>query len=130
MIDKYIILNRKPCIAIKLFICNVIFITALIIWSINTIMYQNYFLIHSQISNLNSYYCLKVLIPAKEVKKITSNNKLWINNKRYNYKVITKDNKIIYKNKTNYLKLYLKIENLEKEYLIDGYHIDVLFKKE
>ena len=130
MIDKYIILNRKPTILIKLFICNIIFLTGLIIWSINTFSYQKYFLVHSQISSLNSYYCIKVLIPVKEVNKITSQNTLWINNKIYQYRVVKKDNKITYKNKTNYLNLYLVINHLEKEYQIDGYRIDVLFKKE
>lgn len=130
MIDKYIILNKKMNIVMRVFIYNIILLTGLIIWCINTIPYQKYFLIHSQISSLNSYYCIEVLIPVKEVNRVISKNTLWINRKKYTYKVLKKDEKIIYKNKTNYLKLYLEVNNLEKEYLIDGYHIDVMFKEE
>ena len=130
MINQYLILNKNPNILMKIFIYNIIFITGLIIWGINTISYQKYYLIHSQVLNLNSYYCIEVLIPVKEVKKVTSNNNLWINKKKYHYIVKNADNHITYKNKINYIKLYLKVLNLEKEYQIDGYHLDVQFKKE
>lgn len=129
MIDKYIILNRNPKILMRIFIYNIIFITVLIIWCINGLSYQNYFLIHSQIVKSKNYYLVEALIPVKEVKEITSKNNLWINNKKYIYKVIKKNNKVIYQNKKNYIKLYLEINNLEKEYQIDGYHIDIQIKK-
>ena len=130
MINQYLILNKNPNILMKIFIYNIIFITGLIIWGINTISYQKYYLIHSQVLNLNSYYCIEVLIPVKEVKKVTSNNNLWINKKKYHYIVKSTDNHITYKNKINYIKLYLKVLNLEKEYQIDGYRLDVKKKKE
>ena len=56
-------------------------------------------------------------------------NQLWINNEKYTYRVIKKDEKIIYKNDTNYQKLYLRINDLNKEYLIKGYHLKVKFIK-
>lgn len=125
MIDKYIILNRRPKLIIQLFILNIIFITGLIIWCINTISYQNFFHINSKISNLNSYYFLKVLIPVKEVNKIINKKELWINNKKYTYVTSKIDNKVIYKNNENYQTLYLDINNLEEKYKIDNYHLEI-----
>ena len=129
MIDTYIILNRKPNLIMQVFILNIFLLTGFVIWCINTLPYQFYFQIHSQIFNKNSYYYLKVLIPAKEVNEITKQNTLWINNKKYNYKIIKESNNITYKHEKNYLTLYLKIENLEEEYKKNGYHINIKIKR-
>ncbi len=56
-------------------------------------------------------------------------NQIWINNETYTYKVAKKDEKIIYKDNKNYQKLYLEINNLRKEYQIDGYHLNAKFIK-
>lgn len=129
MIDKYIVLKRKPKIIVRLFILNIIFLTGLIIWCINTVSYQNFFHIHSKVLNLNSYYFLKVLIPVKEVNEITNQKTLWINNKMYYYKVIKQDNKIIYKEHKNYQTIYLEVKNLEKKYKINNYHLELKIAK-
>ena len=123
MIDKYIILNRKPKMIVNLFILTTILLTGLVIIWINTVYYQSFYKINSQISKINSYYVLKVLIPVKEVTRITNHNTIWIDSKKYNYKVTKIDNKITYKNNTNYIKIYLEINNLEQKYKIEGYHL-------
>ena len=130
MIDKYIILNRKTGLIMKLFIYNISFLTVLVIFCINTLTYQTYFQIHSQILNLNSYFYLEVLIPAKEVNKITKQNQLWINSKKYQYKVAKIDKNITYKNNTNYIKLFLEINNLDKVFQINGYRVTIKIKKD
>lgn len=129
MIDKYIILNRKPNNIIKIFIIIIIFLTGIVIWGINNFTYQKYLLVHSQILNLNSYYYLEVLIPAKEVNQITKQNSLWINQKKYTYRILKIDNNIIFQNQENYIKVNLEINNLEKKYQVNGYHLDIKFKK-
>lgn len=129
MIDKYIILNRKPKVILILFALNISFLTGLVIIWINTVHFQSYIKIHSQISIINSRYNLKVLIPAKEVKKIINQNTIWIETKKYNYKVSRISDKITYKNKTNYITLYLDIDRLEKKYLINGYHLETKIKR-
>ena len=129
MIDKYIILNRKPNNIIKIFIIIIIFLTGIVIWGINNFTYQKYLLVHSQILNLNSYYYLEVLIPAKEVNQITKQNSLWINQKKYTYRILKIDNNIIFQNQENYIKVNLEIDNLEKKYQVNGYHLDIKFKK-
>ncbi len=130
MIDRYIILHRKPRVLMKVFIFNIFLLTGLVIWGINTFMYQNYFQVHSQVLNLNSYYFLEVLIPVKEVNTVTYQNKLWINKKEYHYRVIDQGNNITYLDGDNYLTLYLAVDDLEKMYQINGYHIDIRIAKE
>ena len=124
MIDSYIIINRKPKFIIKIFLFITILIILLVIWAINTLYINSFINVQSHIINSNSYFLLKVLVPQKEVKKITS-NKLILNNKLYNYTIYRTEDKITYKNNINYLTLYLIIHNLEEEYKINGYHTEV-----
>lgn len=129
MIDSYIILNRNPKIIIKIFTFNLILIIVLIIWGINTYNYKTYFEFHSQLLNFDSLFYLEVLIPAEEVDKVLKNKNIIINNKNYSFSLHKIDENVTYKNNTNYQKLYLKIENLEKKYLINGYQMKVKFEQ-
>ena len=125
MIDTFVILNRKPNFVIKVFIYHLIFLTGMVIFGINTFSYQKYFLIHSQIFNLNSYYYLEVLVPVKEVNKVTTQNTLWIGSRKYYYKVYKLDQEVTYQNNNNYIKVYLEVLHLDHEYQINGYRLDV-----
>ena len=130
MINSYIILNRKTPFIMKLYIFIILSLTLFVIWSINTFYYQTFTQFHSKILKFNSFYYLEVLIPTKEVKQITSQNQIIIDSKKYNYKIYKIDANITYKNKQNYQKIYLEILNLEEDYLINGYQVDVKFFKE
>lgn len=130
MIDSYIILNRKTNFIIKIFLYNICFLIILVIWWINTTNYQTFFHIHSQIQNLNSTFYMEVLIPVKEVKKITNQDKIVIDSKGYTYRVAKIEENIIYKNNINYQKLYLEIYHLDLTYQINGYHLEVKIPKE
>ena len=127
MIDKYIILNRKPKMIINLFFINIFLLTGFVIWGINTFTYTNYFLFHSQFLSQNSYYFLEVLVPVKEVKQIMNQNTLWINETNYSYRFLKKDDKVVYQDGGNYINVYLEIFDIDNEYLIDGYHLEVKF---
>ena len=130
MIDSYIILNRKPSIILKVYLFNIILIIIIVIWGINTFYYQNYFQIHSEISNFNSFYFLEVLIPVKEVNQITKQNKIIIDKKEYYYQVYKINPDIIYKNNINYQKIYLEVNALEDFYQKKGYHVVAKIPKE
>lgn len=123
MIDTYYILNKKCNFFIYIFILNVIILIMYIIYGMNTYTYQNYIQLHSEIIIKNSLFYLEVLIPEKEVSNITTNEKIIIEKKEYQYKVIEQDNKITYLNNINYQKCYLEIINLEKSYQKEGYHL-------
>lgn len=129
MIDSYIIINRKPSLIIKLFIYNILFLTLLVIWCINTFYYHSFFQVHSQILRINSLYCLEVLIPVEGVNIITSKSKIEIASKIYNYQVYKIDPNAFYDGNKNYQKLYLKIDDLEDFYKINGYQMEVKIEK-
>jgi len=129
MIDTYIIMNRKTNLIIKLFIFNICILILLFIWGINTFTYQSYFHIHSKIIKFNSYYLVEVLIKEEEVNQIKNTNKLLIGNKEYNYEIKKIDNNIIYKNNTNYFKIYLNVNSLDEKYQINNYHINIKIPK-
>ena len=125
MIDSYIILNRKVRPVIIVFILNICIIICLLIWGINTLEYQNFFHIHSKIIKLNSYYFLEVLIPVKEVNQIIGENNLFIGDEVYSYSIYKIDDNIIYKDNTNYQKIYLNVDRLDDKYLINNYRIEI-----
>ena len=80
MNNSYIILNRKTSIIIKVFLYNIITLIIIVIWGINNFQYKNFIKIHSKVLNFNSFYYMEVSIPVKEVKKITNQNQIIINN--------------------------------------------------
>ena len=131
MINHYLILNRKPSFIIKTFILVISFIIIAVIWGVNTFYYQNFIILHSRIKYFdNSYYFIEVLVPIKEVKQITNQNQIAINNKTYNYLIYKIDNNITYINDENYQYVYLNVINLDDSYLINGYETDVKILKE
>lgn len=130
MINSYIILNRKTSFIIKTFIVNILILITFVIWGINTIYYQTFIHSHSKLLYFETNYYLEVLIPVKEVKQITKQNQIIINSVKYNYEIYKIDDNVKYKNNTNYQYIYLKILNLDEQYLINGYEMDVKIPKE
>ncbi len=123
MIDTYYILNKKCNFSIYVFILNVIILLSYIIYGMNTYIYQTYIQLHSEIIIKNSLFYLEVLIPEKEVSNVVKEEKIIINQKEYQYKVVKQDNRITYLNHVNYQKCYLEINHLDKEYQKEGYHL-------
>lgn len=130
MINSYIILNRKTSFIIKSFLINILILITFVIWGINTIYYQSFIKLHSKLLYFESNYYLEVLVPVKEVKQITKQNQININSVKYNYEIYKIDNNVEYKNNINYQYVYLKILNLDKEYLVNGYEMDIKILKE
>ena len=130
MIDSYIIMNRSTNLIIKVLIFNICIIMFLVIWGINTFEYQSYFHIHSKLLKFNSYYLLEVLIPEKEVNQIAKENELLIGDKIYNYNLYDVSDYIVYQDNINYRKLYLEVLDLEDNYKINNYRLDIKIPKE
>lgn len=129
MIDRYVILKRKPPIIMKLFICIIFFLTVLVICSINTFHFLLFRQVHSQILYKNNLFLLEVLIPAKEVNVITNQTKMRIGAEEYNYQVYEIDPNVVYEENTNYRKLYLLVDDLDESYQVNGYQIDIKIER-
>ena len=59
-----------------------------------------------------------------------NHHQLIINSKKYNYEIYKIDTNAIYINKKNYQKVYLEILNLDINYQINGYELDIKILKE
>lgn len=130
MINSYVILNRKTSFISKLFLIIILSLILIVIWGINTFYYQNYIKLHSQILYFNPNYYLEVLVPVKEVNQITKQNKIIIEDKTYNYSIYEIKSNVEYIDNINYLKILLRIDNLDETYLINGYQTDIKILKE
>ena len=130
MINSYVILNRKTSFISKLFLIIILSLILIVIWGINTFYYQNYIKLHSQILYFNPNYYLEVLVPVKEVNQITKQNKIIIEDKTYNYYIYEIKSNVEYIDNINYLKILLRIDNLDETYLINGYQTDIKILKE
>lgn len=125
MNNSYIIMNRKTSIIIKIFLINTLILSSFVIWGLYTLTYQSFVQIHSKILYFDSFYYMEVLVPVKEVIQITKQNQILIDDKIYNYNIHYIDSNSIYLNNENYQKIYLKVLNLDKSYLINGYEMDI-----
>ena len=129
MPNSYIILNRKTSLIIKTFLFNILLLIIFIIWGINTLYYQNFIKLHSKFLYYDSSFYLEVLVPVKEVNQIIKQNNLYIGEKLYIYNIYDIEKNIIYKDDINYQTLYLEVKNLEKDYLINNYRLNIKIPK-
>lgn len=129
MIETYILLNRQPKITTKLFIYINLFLIILIIYVLTNYQYTIYFNSTAQIKYNNNQFLAKIKTSNKNIKTISQNNKIIINNKEYTYKIYNIDEFPIYEDNQEHQIVYLKIYNLEDYYKIDNYSIDIKIEK-
>ena len=129
MIETYILLNRQPKITTKLFIYINLFLIILIIYVLTNYQYTIYFNSNAQIKYNNNQFLAKIKTSNKNIKTISQNNKIIINNKEYTYKIYNIDEIPIYEDNQEHQIVYLKIYNLEDYYKIDNYSIDIKIEK-
>lgn len=125
MLDKYIILNRKPTIIISIFIYTFILFIALILYLSNILTYTSYYKKNSCITYINNNYLLKLDIPIDKLNLVTKQNQIILDKNKYKYQVYKIDNNIT---SNNYQTVYLEIYNLEDSYKFNNYCIKVLLK--
>lgn len=130
MLDTYLILNRKQNYLIKIFLINVIILLLITIYGINTLYYEFYIQLHSEILSNDSSFYLKVFVPEKEVLTVTEGKIIEISSKKYTYTIDQIEDNILYKDNENYQIFHLKIDNLDPIYKKNGYHIKVKIKKD
>lgn len=120
--NTYLINNKKHN---KLFILSIIIIVSFVFLIIltHTIKYKTYYKNKIIVYKNDSYY-LKTYINAKEINKITKNKKIIIDNKLYNYQIISIENLEVTPNYQNYQEITLEVKNLVENYKINNLLID------
>ena len=63
------------------------------------------------------------------IKTISQNNKIIIDNKEYIYKIYNINESLTYKDNQEYQIVYLEIFNLEDYYKVDNYSLDIKIEK-
>lgn len=127
MIDTYIIQNRKPKLISEVFICNILILILLVVYVINNFTYTFYFSQTSKMRYVDNKFLLVINTQISNIETITKNRKIIINNKEYMYCIEKIEDDIDYNGE--YQNIYLKIYNLEDDYLIDNYRVDVKILK-
>lgn len=127
MIDTYIIQNRKAKLISEVFICNILILILLVVYVINNFTYTFYFSQTSKMRYVDNKFLLVINTQISNIETITKNRKIIINNKEYMYCIEKIEDDIDYNGE--YQNIYLKIYNLEDDYLIDNYRVDVKILK-
>lgn len=120
--NTYLINNKKHN---KLFALSIIIIVSFVFLIIltHTIKYKTYYKNKIIVYKNDSYY-LKTYINANDINIITKNKKIIIDNKLYNYQIISIENLEVTPNYQNYQEITLEVKNLVENYKINNLSID------
>ena len=128
-IEAEIFLRKEISIVYKiiLFIFVLITCVTLIILNIN---YYTYITLNGIVKEVDNNYVLVLETDKNNIKYITNNNIMSIDNKSYYYEIYKIDNELyISDNMKNYNIIYLKT-NLEKKYLVNNLILKIKIKKD
>lgn len=126
MFEKYVIINRKPKIIMKIFVYNILVLMVLSVYLSREISYTSYYSIYSYIFYSNNEYYLKLIVPIDKINLIIEQNMLNIEDNAYNYEVNEIDSNVI---NNNSQVIYLKVYKLDSSYKINNYMVKVKFKE-
>ena len=128
-IEAEIFLRKEISIVYKiiLFIFVLITCVTLIILNMN---YYTYITLNGIVKEVDNNYVLVLETDKNNIKYITNNNIMSIDNKSYYYEIYKIDNELyISDNMKNYNIIYLKT-NLEKKYLVNNLILKIKIKKD
>lgn len=114
-INSYIIINKKTNFITKIFI----YISLSILISLTIVLnfnYKKYYYTKSNVTKINSNYNLVLYLSPEKLKIIKNNDSVFIDNKKYNYKINSISNEYIISNDfNNYIEVILDINLKEKD---------------
>lgn len=128
-IEAEIFLRKEISIVYKiiLFIFVLITCVTLVILNMN---YYTYITLNGIVKEVDNNYVLVLETDKNNIKYITNNNIMSIDNKSYYYEIYKIDNELyISDNMKNYNIIYLKT-NLEKKYLVNNLILKIKIKKD
>ena len=101
-IDSEIILQRKvgPLIYVYIMIIIVIMLSLIIVFII--LHYKTYYNVKGIVTSDENHYYIKIYVPLDNIKYLINNNIIKINNKDYEYKIISLDSEYFTDNTITY----------------------------
>ena len=128
-IDTEIILNRKIEPYVYVYIMIIIVISLSLIMLLVIYHYKTYYKVKGIITKEEDNYYIRIYIPLEDIKYLTNNNYIIIDNKNYTYNIISLD-KEYYQNELNTYQV-IKIElNIPDNYKYDNLTLDLKLLKE
>lgn len=128
-IDSEIILTRKVKYIVYVYIMIIIIIVLSLIIVFMLFNYKTYYKLHGIVINNNDHYYIKIYVPLEDIKYITNNNIVIIDNKKYNYKIEEIDKEYFTDNILTYQVITINLE-IPNKYKFDNLTLDLKFLKE
>lgn len=128
-IDNEIIMQRKisPIVYVYIMIIIVIFLSLIIFFIL--FHYKTYYRINGIVIEEESNFYIKTYVPLDDLKYITKNDSLFINNEEYKYKIISIDDEYFTDNITTYQVLKIEVE-FPKKYKFNNLNLKLKLIKD
>lgn len=128
-IDSEIILQRKvgPLMYVYIMIIIVIMLSLIMLFILCS--YKTYYTLRGIVISEDSHFYIRVYVPIKSLKYITDNNIVKIDDKEYEYEIISIDSEYFTDNVTTYQIIKIEID-LEDKYKINNLTMDLDFLRE
>lgn len=128
-ITSGIILNRKVEPLIYLYIMIIIVIILSLIIFITLFHYKTFYKARAVVDSEDNSCYVRIYMPLDDVKYIVDNNTLYIDKKKYNYKIKSIDKEYLTDNLNTYEVILLDI-NLPKKYCFQNLNLSLKIIKE
>ena len=128
-IDSEIILQRKvgPLIYVYIMIIIVIMLSLIIVFII--LHYKTYYNVKGIVTSDENHYYIKIYVPLDNIKYLINNNIIKINNKDYEYKIISLDSEYFTDNTITYQVVMIEV-NIPSTYKFNNLNLELKFLKE
>ena len=128
-IDSEIILQRKvgPLIYVYIMIIIVIMLSLIIVFII--LHYKTYYNVKGIVTSDENHYYIKIYVPLDNIKYLINNNIIKINNKDYEYKIISLDSEYFTDNTITYQVVMIEA-NIPSIYKFNNLNLELKFLKE
>ncbi|MGN1342111.1 MAG: hypothetical protein ACI4VL_02645 [Bacilli bacterium] len=128
-IDSEIILQRKvgPLIYVYIMIIIVIMLSLIIVFII--LHYKTYYNVKGIVTSDENHYYIKIYVPLDNIKYLINNNIIKINNKEYEYKIISLDSEYFTDNTITYQIVMIEV-NIPSIYKFNNLNLELKFLKE
>lgn len=128
-IDNEIILQRKigPLVYVYIMIIIVIMLSLIILFIMFS--YKTYSAVRGVVINEDNHYYIRIYINIDSLRYITYNDVVKIDNREYEYKIITIDSEYFTDNITTYQIVKIEVD-LDSKYKYNNLTLDLKFLKE
>ena len=128
-IDSEIILQRRvgPLIYVYIMIIIVIMLSLIIVFII--LHYKTYYNVKGIVTSDENHYYIKIYVPLDNIKYLINNNIIKINNKDYEYKIISLDSEYFTDNTITYQVVMIEAD-IPSTYKFNNLNLELKFVKE